>query len=91
MFQSILRLNKFNKHRVYCEFSELTPNNLINQTIKTTLNLIQKHFSRYKILQHEIRKIKSSFFDDDVSEMKFNINSIKQYDITGRIKDMKRL
>jgi len=72
-----LRLNKFNKHRIYCEFSELTPNNLINQTIKTTLNLIQKHFSRYKILQHEIRKIKSSFFDDDVNEMKFNINSIK--------------
>lgn len=72
-----LRLNKFNKHRIYCEFSELTPNNLINQTIKTTLNLIQKHFSRYKILQYEIRKIKSSFFDDDVSEMKFNINSIK--------------
>ena len=72
-----IRLNQFNKHRVYCEFSELTPDNLINQTIKTTLNILQKHFSRYKTLQHEIRKIKSSFFDNEVNEINFNKSSIK--------------
>lgn len=72
-----LRINHVNKHLLYCEFSELTPNNLINQTIVSTLNIIQRNFKNYKLLQHEIRKITAGLFNEVVNYNKINISSVK--------------
>lgn len=72
-----LRLNHYNKHKVYCEFSELTPDNIINQTIKTTLNFIQKRFYNYDDLQHKVRKLRSGFFNEDISDNPDCLKSIR--------------
>ncbi len=72
-----IRLNRYNKHKVYCEFSELTPDNIINQTIKTTLNFIQKRFYNYNELQHKIRKLRSGFFNEDISDNPDCLKSIR--------------
>lgn len=75
--QEHIRLNRFNKHKIYCGYSELTPNNLINQIIKATLTIIQNHFKEYRAAQHEVRKIKTGLFQEEVSDLQVKINAIK--------------
>jgi len=77
LFSDHIRLNHFDKSKLYCGFSELSPDNFINQTINTTLNHIQKHFKDYPSFQYEAKKIKSVFFQEEVSNSQININAIK--------------
>ena len=63
-----VRLNHFNKHKLFCGFTEFSPDNQINQVIVSTLNLISKSkFSGYHQLTSNIRNIRNSFNEIEFS------------------------
>jgi 5-methylcytosine-specific restriction endonuclease McrBC regulatory subunit McrC len=72
-----VRLNFFNKQRLYCGFSELSPNNFINQTILTTLSQIKKQTKDFDLLQHQVRKAQSGFYENEVASTPINVEIIK--------------
>lgn len=73
----INNLNRKNKSKLYCAFSELTPNNIINQAILYTLIHLKKYFRENNSFQNSIRRIISLFPQDEVSNTPININQLK--------------
>lgn len=63
-----VRLNHFNKHKLFCGFTEFSPDNVINQTIISTLNLISKSkFSGNNYLTSSVRNIQNNFGDVEIA------------------------
>lgn len=71
------KLNYFSKDKVYCAFSELSADNIINQTIQSTLNLMRKKYRDYPTLHHEIRKLQAGFIAENVSDNPVNLKALK--------------
>lgn len=71
-----LRENRFAPDRVYCAFSELSGDNIINQTINQTLNHVKKAYSD-SALQTRIRKIQNRLTPDELSDVPVSLNRIK--------------
>ena len=71
-----LRENRFAPDRVYCSFSELSGDNIINQTINQTLNRVKKAYSD-SALQTRIRKIQNRLTPDELSDVPVSLNRIK--------------
>lgn len=71
-----LRENRFAPDRVYCAFSELSGDNIINQTINQTLNRVKKAYSD-SALQTRIRKIQNRLTPDELSDVPVSLNQIK--------------
>lgn len=71
-----LRENRFSPDRVYCAFSELSGDNIINQTINQTLNRVKKAYSD-SALQTRIRKIQNRLTPDELSDVPVSLNQIK--------------
>jgi len=71
------KLNYFSKDKVYCAFSELSADNIINQTIQSTLNLMRKKYRDYPTLHHDIRKLQAGFIAESVSNNQINLKMLK--------------
>ena len=71
-----LRENRFAPDRVYCAFSELSGDNIINQTINQTLNRVKKTYSD-SALQTRIRKIQNRLTPDELSDVPVSLTRIK--------------
>jgi len=64
-----VRLNHINKHKLYCGFTEFSPDNIINQTIISTLNLISNSkFSGNNYLTSSVRNIQNTFGDVEIAK-----------------------
>lgn len=72
-----LRLNRLNKQKVFCEFSELTPNTTINKVINLTLNYIKRKIFDYNQLNMQLKKIQNTYFQDLELDNNINIKDIK--------------
>lgn len=71
-----LRENRFSPDKVYCAFSELSGDNLINQTINQTLNRVKKVYSNSG-LHTRIRKIQNRLSPDELSNVPVSLSQIK--------------
>ena len=71
-----LRENRFSPDKVYCAFSELSGDNLINQTINHTLNRVKKVYSNSG-LHTRIRKIQNRLSPDELSNVPVSLSQIK--------------
>lgn len=71
-----LRENRVSPDRVYCAFSELSGDNIINQTINQTLNHVKKAYSD-SALQTRIRKIQNRLTPDELSDVPVSLSQIK--------------
>ena len=71
-----LRENRFSPDRIYCAFSELSSDNIINQTINQTLNCIKRVYRNSEI-HTRIRKIQNRLDPDELSSTPVNLSRIK--------------
>ncbi|MBQ7550948.1 MAG: hypothetical protein IJT04_05430 [Bacteroidales bacterium] len=71
-----LRENRFSPDRIYCAFSELSSDNIINQTINQTLNCIKRVYKNSEI-QTRIRKIQNRLDPDELSNTPVSLSQIK--------------
>ena len=80
-----LRENRFSPDRVYCAFSELSSDNLINHTINQTLTHIKRAYTDSG-LYTRIRKIQNRISTDELSNIPISISQIKslQYNRTNK-------
>lgn len=70
-----LRENRFSPDRIYCAFSELSSDNIINQTINQTLNCIKRVYRNSEI-HTRIRKIQNRLDPDELSNTPVNLSRI---------------
>lgn len=73
-----LRENQFAPDRVYCAFSELSSDNIINQTINQTFNCVKRAFKNSEI-HTRIRKAQNRLCTDELSDTPVNFNQIKSF------------
>ena len=71
-----LRENRFSPDRIYCAFSELSSDNIINQTINQTLNCIKRVYGNSEI-HTRIRKIQNRLDPDELSTTPVSLSQIK--------------
>jgi len=85
LIPSHVRLNYFNKSKVYCGFSELSEDNIINQTINYTIQLILKKVTTFfPVLISDIKYIQNRYFSENVLNKHINLSDIENIKFNKR-------
>jgi len=85
-FNKHINKNFIDRHKFYCNYSSLSTNNVINQTLRTTLNLLQHLVKSPKNIS-SIKKLQAYFVEIESKNVSIHdINSIKWTKLNNRYK-----
>lgn len=89
LWHSQVRKNIVQKQRIFCEFDELSEDNIYNQTVKTTLRLLARLTRNNVLLQNKLQTLLNIF--DPISNVEISANTVASLDINRLVKRYDKL